>query len=877
MICMILSICIAIGIIPLTAHFADITPDTSIEAIASQVRTIQEIYEDEPVSNRVIVKSDYNVNPLDSVAVAEGYNGLHILQFDNLYSAQKAVEYYRESKLVEYAQQDSLFSLNDETIASGGISFGDHLSWGSQAIGVDDYSDYLDDMTSLPEIIVGVIDTGVDLDHEFLKDRIIPTGYNISSSGAEDSEEDDKGHGTHVAGIIVDNTLSNVKIKAFKALNSGGKGSVANIIITLYAAIESGVNVINMSLSSKGRNKAIEEAVDTAINNNISVCVAAGNDGFEAENCCPAYISDCITVAAMDSNDSYPYWSNYGKCVDVIAPGVAIYSSYINGTYKSKSGTSMACPFVTAACALILSRDNTLSPEAVCSAIKHNGRSWLYMDTEKWQGASALCLATICDFDVERTSTPVFSYAGGKYNDTIHLELSCDDENSRIYYTTDGTRASDTNGTLYTQPISISDVTRVQAVAYSEGKIKSLQKFQDYYITAIDPESNFAIDQNGIITAYYGSNNYLTIPDTINGITVNGLGKKLFYFKDIVIIRLPDSVNYIGESCFRGCSKLISVEFNNDSVTLASHAFRGCEELREINSYNISSVGDYAFYNCQSLLEFVNEKIEYVSSYAFAYCSNIIYVSMSAVKSIDTAGFFDCASVATVITPELEVLGSRGFAGMLQISELKLEKLTTLCTTSGRGENFSNCEKLEYISLPSYRGEIVKECFYNCYGLEYAYLPLAVCVNDKSFYGCKSLNALYLPEVRSISSEITGNAVLFLTQAFEAATVMENYKYRIVAPSGSYAKSFADENGYPFCACDKCSFLQITNTGLEYNCGSCQESFIIASAFLKCMWRELMPVNKGSDFIPHAFLLDTVCDGTVNAKDYAIINSKQLQ
>ena len=131
-------------------------------------------------TQRLIVKSKYDIDPLDSVAVVEGYNDLHIVQFDNEESAKAAQEYYKNQNRIEYAEPDLVVSAAEydevETTAADddmGINYGNHLSWGSEAIGVDDYIDYLPSVDELPEIVVGILDSGIDYDHEFLKNRVI--------------------------------------------------------------------------------------------------------------------------------------------------------------------------------------------------------------------------------------------------------------------------------------------------------------------------------------------------------------------------------------------------------------------------------------------------------------------------------------------------------------------------------------------------------------------------------------------------------------------------------------------------------------------------------------------------------------------------------
>ena len=424
-----LSLSLVIGCFAFLGVTTNLTPDKSIEEFSAELTEMNRKYKNEPVSNRLIVKSKRDIAVLDSVDVVEGYEDLHIVQFDNSESAEEALEYYKSSTLVEYVEEDFTVSTNNINIKS-------HLSWGSESIGADDYFSYLENINELPEIVVGIIDTGVELNHEFLKNRIIQTGVNYSDSGESGSENDDHGHGTHCAGIVVDNTLDNVKIEGFKVLNSTGSGSSSNITSAIYAAIENNVNIISMSLSGRGYSYAMQEAVDLAISKNITVCASAGNNCDDAANYCPANLNGVITVAAHDEYNSIPLWSNEGEIVDIIAPGVSIESSWLNNTYEILSGTSMACPFVSAACSLLLSENNHLSPEELLNILKLNGID--YDDPSSTLNGKKLLYIGDIEGHKQRTETPIFITESDVYEDSVDVELQCNDANAQIYYTLDG-------------------------------------------------------------------------------------------------------------------------------------------------------------------------------------------------------------------------------------------------------------------------------------------------------------------------------------------------------------------------------------------------------------------------------------------------------
>lgn len=236
-----------------------------------------------------------------------------------------------------------------------------YLSYGPEAIDADTFqSDLLTKYTTIenmPEIVVGVVDTGIDTDHAFLAGHVLKHSDNFIDSA--DDAEDDNGHGTHVAGIIVDSTLDNVKLNAYKVADNGGNGTDYTVACGINAAVADGVDVINISMGGQGSSAVLNQAVADANAAGVLVCVASGNANIDADTCVPAACPGAYTVAAVNSSFERASFSNYGDCVEIAAPGVNINSSYVGGFYATLTGTSMATPFVSAAGALLMSYDNT--------------------------------------------------------------------------------------------------------------------------------------------------------------------------------------------------------------------------------------------------------------------------------------------------------------------------------------------------------------------------------------------------------------------------------------------------------------------------------------------------------------------------------------
>ncbi|MDZ7808142.1 MAG: S8 family peptidase [Gracilimonas sp.] len=204
--------------------------------------------------------------------------------------------------------------------------------------------------------VAWVIDTGIDLDHPDLNVDA-SRGYNAFTSGRDGKSLDDgNGHGTHVAGTIaaIDNTEGVIGVAAgatvipVKVLDSRGSGSYSGVIagVDHVGANGSSGDVANMSLGGP-TSDALDDAVLNASSNGILFSLAAGNSSEDANNSSPARVNGTyiVTISAMDSNDDWASFSNYGNPpVDYAAPGVSINSTWKDGGYNTISGTSMASP-----------------------------------------------------------------------------------------------------------------------------------------------------------------------------------------------------------------------------------------------------------------------------------------------------------------------------------------------------------------------------------------------------------------------------------------------------------------------------------------------------------------------------------------------------
>lgn len=212
-------------------------------------------------------------------------------------------------------------------------------------------------------VVIAIIDSGADTDHEDLAANLID-GYNFVDSSAD--IEDLHGHGTHVSGIaaaLMDNakgiagTAPDASIMPLK-VSADGTYTDADLAEAIIYATDRGASVVNMSLRSYFPSTAVKDAVKYAWEAGVVLCAAAGNEGKDT-TAYPAGFEHVISVGASTSGDSRWSSSNYGPSVDVFAPGAGsegVLSTTRSGAYGWNSGTSMAAPQVAGLAALILSQ-----------------------------------------------------------------------------------------------------------------------------------------------------------------------------------------------------------------------------------------------------------------------------------------------------------------------------------------------------------------------------------------------------------------------------------------------------------------------------------------------------------------------------------------
>jgi thermitase len=238
--------------------------------------------------------------------------------------------------------------------------------------------------TGSSNVIIAIVDTGVDLTHPDLVDKIVP-GYDMHNGDADPS--DDEGHGTHVASIAAASSNNGqgiaglswgARIMPVKVLDAKGSGKSSNVASGIIWAVDNGAQVINLSLGSSNYSTAVQNAVTYAHSRGVLVVAAAGNHYKKGNpTTYPAAYTNVLAVAATNDSDGHASYSSSGSYVDVAAPGGDpagssdgnhrnwIPGAYWRGSgvsYAWLSGTSQAAPHAAGLAALLLSLNPNLTP-----------------------------------------------------------------------------------------------------------------------------------------------------------------------------------------------------------------------------------------------------------------------------------------------------------------------------------------------------------------------------------------------------------------------------------------------------------------------------------------------------------------------------------
>lgn len=281
------------------------------------------------------------------------------------YFTKDTIDFISKSAVIEFIEHDSIVKVDTYRVQ-------EKVPWGlariSQRVRLPILGKrfYKHDDQAGKDTVTFVVDTGIYVDHEDFDGRA-SWGKTIVEN---DNDEDLNGHGTHCAGTIASRhygVAKKAEVIAVKVLRSDGTGSMSDVIRGIEYTVDSYKDMLKHRLNFKGaaanmslgawKSFVLNKAMDAAVASGVNYAVAAGNENDDACNSSPGSAWRPFTVGASTLSEDVAFFSNYGRCVDIFAPGVNIMSTYIgakNSSY-SLSGTSMASPHVAGVIAYMLS------------------------------------------------------------------------------------------------------------------------------------------------------------------------------------------------------------------------------------------------------------------------------------------------------------------------------------------------------------------------------------------------------------------------------------------------------------------------------------------------------------------------------------------
>ncbi len=736
-------------------------------------------------SCRLVVKSDKYPEKFNSVEIVSGYKDYHIIQFENEQDTQIAYEEYKDTSYITDVDVDSPVYLRNGDVTLTSEEKIDTVpdcleSWGGYASGTYDVKKYIEDNNlGTREIVVGVLDTGVEIENEFLKDRINRTYYNATGIGDWNSEacEYDDWHGNAVASVIVDNTPSNVKVSAYKVFSSKNSAStMVRAATAMLKAKQDGVDIISTSFGCSDDIDNFTYALDVmeeVYKSGILITAAVENGGgytgdFPTFPDCSPY---SFSISSSADNNT-PYGGYYGDNVALCAPGIDLPMVATGNRYGYASGTSFSSPMVASVCAMYLTLFPDATPNEMKEKITSTASPFNVKDINHLYGTGVLNAIAACD--LEQVPTVTFVTPEGKYHEKIVVELKAP-AGCEIRYTLNDTDPAIYEYMVYEEPIVLTQSTSVYARVYKDGKYRSNLDYRDYRVTTMGTDDMFTIDESGMITSYTGTAVDLIIPDEINNIKVTSVDANVFdknCDKNLLGVRFPEAVTIIPWGCFKTNETILFVE-GEGITTIEDYAFAS-SNVAYVDFPNLEIIGRYAFVTTWALEGINFPKLKEIYLNAFD-TSSLRYAYLPELKQVHGFAFKKCWLLKDFYAPKLDALhGIRG----------------------SEGRQFQGCSILSSLDLP-FVEKINIETF-DCDNNLQCGLKLLELSKVKTIKSLPSSN-----DYETTKKDVTVVLPSTLTECC-SLTHPEKDTYTVYASeTNEYVKNWATDNGATFIALDE--------------------------------------------------------------------------
>lgn len=789
---------------------------------------------------RLIVCANGKFNQYGALEDVSGFEDFHILQYESHEVAMSAYGQLQKEKNILEVDIDLVCSncrYESDPDNPDIIPKDEFLNdWSRDRTQSKRLQEYLA-KSNIPmkEVIVGVVDTGIDYNHEIFEGRVERTYFNASSSGNANDEMDDEiaYHGTTVSSVIVNNSPKNVKVAVYK-VGDNDSMTVTAISAGLLAAIEK-CDVINTSLSSLSDVSLITESVLKAYSKNIPIFAAVGNRGVKQIAPVPANVPECIAVSATDLNNTTTSMNTMTPNSDVSAPGEDVAVAIPGSRYTRFSGTSYSTPYAAALGAILKSVTPEITVDEIDTRLKETSfEAERYNESQSSQGGfmdnyhslwDGVGMIQFCNaLGLEKLTAPEINLEDKVYVGEQSCSITCKDEKAIVLYTTDGTYPALENANVYTEPFQITQRTRIRAVAYySDSGYYSDEVETTPRIQYTDSDEHFVISNDGIIQRYTGNVSDLFVPEEINGITVTGFVKGAF--NTVIGLTLPETVTEIPVSAF---AKNSTIEFvrGEGIVTVKSGAFSQ-SNIMYVEFPAAEYIQDYAFYAASKFCcgDFPN--VEIIEGDAFSY-SRIISFYGPKVREIDDGAFGQCSRLEKVYFPQCTIINilwgpANGvFDSCSRLVSVEMPLITNLTFDAF---NSTAISKADFPFVKT----IEEESFYNCFELEYINMPALLAVPEKAFGSFSfsifnkytKLRSFRLDSVTQIEQDAFGKhptthiefshlesakslpqtegCIISMPSTFRECTEdTKGRNYKVYGTKGTYAEQWANENGHTF-------------------------------------------------------------------------------
>lgn len=785
---------------------------------------------------RLIVRADSKFNKYGALEDVSGFEDFHILQYESPEAAMSAYGQLQKEKNILEVDIDLVCSncrYESDSDNPDIIQKDEFLNdWSRDRTQSKRLQEYLA-KSNIPmkEVIVGVVDTGIDYNHEIFEGRVERTYFNASSSGNANDEMDSETiyHGTTVSSIVINNSPKNVKVAVYKVSDSNDDLTVTTICAGLLKAIEKQSDIINVSLTSPNES-LIQECVLKAYAENIPVFAPVGNHGMLDMALYPANISECIAVSATDFNNTTTFMNDLTLNSDISAPGEHIAVAIPGNRYARFSGTSYSSPYAATLGALLKSVTPEITVDEIDARLKGTSLDVKrYSETKSLQGAYMDNYHSLYDgigmiqfanaLGLEKIIAPELNLENKVYVGEQICTITCPNEKATVLYTTDGIYPTLENANIYTEPFKITQRTRIRTVAYyADGGYYSDEVEATPRIQYTDSDEHFVISNDGIIQRYKGNVSDLFVPEAINGITVTGFVKGAF--NTVIGLTLPETVTEIPVSAF---AKNSTIEFvrGEGIVTVKSSAFSQ-SNIMNVEFPAAKHIQGNAFYLASKFCSGYFPNIETIDSGAFSY-SKIISFYGPDVQEIGDGAFGQCSRLEKVYFPQCKIIneiwgGNGTFESCSRLTSADMPLITNLTANAFSGTSILKAD-FPFVET------ITQRAFYECDYLEYINMPLLLSVPKQAFssyfprnteprffcldsvtqieqdafgtYPTSRIEFSHLESAKSLPQ--TEGCIISMPSTFRECTEdTKGRNYTVYGTKGTYAEQWANENEHTF-------------------------------------------------------------------------------